>query len=184
MSMGGCMEADRVLREKILEMVPQQAPFRFIEEILELDGEHIVGAYRFRRDEYFYRGHFPGMPITPGVILIETMAQTGVVAFGLYLSLTRGKGKGKIGDLLTLFTLAENVEFTGVVRPGESVIITGKKVYFRGNQIKAAISIARPNGEEVCSGILTGMGIPRTEFEERQEMHSEPIVASVVEKSK
>jgi 3-hydroxyacyl-[acyl-carrier-protein] dehydratase len=163
------MEADRVLREKILGMIPQRPPFRFIEEIMELDGEHIVGAYRFRRDEYFYRGHFPGMPITPGVILIETMAQTGVVAFGLYLSLIRERGIGEIGNLVTLFTLAENVEFTGVVRPDESVIITGKKVYFRGNQLKSAISMARPNGEEVCSGILTGRGIPRTEFEERKE---------------
>ena len=45
----------------------------------------LVGAYRFREDEFFYRGHFPGRPITPGVILIETMAQIGVVAFGMYL---------------------------------------------------------------------------------------------------
>ena len=85
------MEADRFMRERILAMVPQQHPFRFIEEILELDEEHIVGVYRFRSDEYFYRGHFPGLPITPGVILIETMAQTGVVAFGLYLSCFRGE---------------------------------------------------------------------------------------------
>ena len=50
-----------------------------------LDEEQIVGAYRFREDAFFYRGHFPGRPITPGVILIETMAQIGVVAFGMYL---------------------------------------------------------------------------------------------------
>src|SRR4030065_2658038 len=106
MSTEACMEADRFMRERVLSMVPQQPPFRFIDEILTLDEEHIAGVYRFRSDEYFYRGHFPGLPITPGVILIETMAQTGVVAFGLYLSLTRGKGKGEIGALLTLFTLA------------------------------------------------------------------------------
>jgi len=157
-------------------MVPQRPPFRFIEEILELDEEHIVGAYRFSGDEYFYRGHFPGMPITPGVILIETMAQTGVVAFGLFLSLIRGRGMGEIGDLLTLFTLAENVEFTGVVRPGERVVIAGRKIYFRGNQLKSAISMARPNGEEVCSGVLAGKGVPRAEFDQRQERHSGPVV--------
>jgi 3-hydroxymyristoyl/3-hydroxydecanoyl-(acyl carrier protein) dehydratase len=84
------MEADAVLRSRILEMVPQRPPFRFIEEILELDEEHIVGVYRFRSDEYFYAGHFPGLPVTPGVILIETMAQTGVVAFGLYTCGTGG----------------------------------------------------------------------------------------------
>lgn len=171
------MEADRSLRERILEMVPQRHPFRFIEEILELDEEHIVGAYRFGGDEYFYRGHFPGMPITPGVILIETMAQTGVVAFGLYLSLSRDKGMGKIGDLLTLFTLAENVEFTSVVRPGERVVITGRKIYFRGNQLKVGVSMARPNGEEVCSGVLAGKGVPRAEFERGQGRDSGPIFA-------
>ena len=111
------MEAEPLLRSRILEMVPQRHPFRFIGEILELDEEHIVGVYRFRSDEYFYAGHFPGLPVTPGVILIETMAQTGVVAFGLYLSMIHGKGSKEIRNPVTLFTLAENVEFTGVVRP-------------------------------------------------------------------
>ena len=125
--------------------------------------------YRFRSDEYFYRGHFPGLPITPGVILIETMAQTGVVAFGLYLSLLFGKKRKGIEDPITLFTLAENVEFTGVVVPGESVMVTGRKVYFRGNQIKVDVTMTRPNGEQVCSGTLAGKGIPRAQFSMRQE---------------
>jgi 3-hydroxyacyl-[acyl-carrier-protein] dehydratase len=163
------MEADRSMRERILAMVPQQTPFRFIDEILAMDEEHIVGAYRFRSDEYFYRGHFPGLPITPGVILIETMAQTGVVAFGLYLSMLPGEKQKGIEDPITLFTLAENVEFTGVVGPGERVTITGKKVYFRGNQLKVEISMVRPNGEEVCSGTLAGKGVPRVQFSVRQE---------------
>ena len=70
---------------EVLARVPQQEPFRFIDEISELDDEHIVANYRFREDADFYRGHFPGNPITPGVILVETMAQAGVVALGLYL---------------------------------------------------------------------------------------------------
>jgi 3-hydroxyacyl-[acyl-carrier-protein] dehydratase len=162
------MEADRRTREQILAMVPQQAPFRFIQEILELDEDHCVGTYRFHDDEFFYRGHFPGLPITPGVILIETMAQTGVVAFGLYLSMIGGKGENAIDDSVTLFTLADNVEFTGVVSPGDAVKITGRKIYFRGNQIKVAVSMTRPDGEEVCSGILAGKGVPRAEFKRRR----------------
>ena len=174
------MEADRILRERILEMVPQRHPFRFIDEILDMDEEHIVGIYRFRHDEYFYRGHFSGLPITPGVILIETMAQTGVVAFGLYLNTLRGKGEKQIDDPITLFTLAEEVVFTNVVLPGDPVTVTGRKVYFRGNQLKVACVMTRSDGREVCSGTLAGKGIPWERFMEWKVQGSAPMVAAPV----
>ena len=169
-----------MLRGRILEMVPQRRPFRFIGEILELDEKHIIGTYQFRHDEYFYRGHFPGLPITPGVILIETMAQTGVVAFGLYLNLLRGKEEKRIEDPVTLFTLAEKVEFSGVVRPSELVRITGRKVYFRGNQIKVDCVMTRPDGEEVCSSTLAGKGVSWEKFMEQRERDPAPIVTGRV----
>ncbi len=154
------MAADAIMREKILAAVPQQPPFRFIETIRELDEEGIVGSYRFRRDEYFYRGHFPGRPVTPGVILIEAMAQTGVVAHGLYLSLLRsGAEGGDLKKIITLFTLAEEVEFLDIVAPGEEIVFRGRKIYFRQGSLKAAVTAERENGRIVCRGILAGMGI-------------------------
>ncbi len=154
------MAADREMREMILRSVPQQKPFRFIDEILELDDNHITGDYRFREDEYFYRGHFPDQPITPGVILIETMAQTGVVALGLYLTL-RQNGVAVEGPpkLTTLFTFADGVEFSGIVVPGERVIIHGEKVYFRKGSLKTKVSMERESGEMVCFGLLAGTGV-------------------------
>ena len=119
------MEADRRRVRKILSLVPQQDPFRFIDDILELDDEHIVGTCRFREDEYFYGGHFPGRPVTPGVILIEAMAQTGVVAFGIHLLMQRGLSPEAIRRLVTLFAMVDACEFTGIVSPGERVIIRG-----------------------------------------------------------
>jgi len=154
------MAADRKTMDEILQSVPQQPPFRFIDDILELDEEHIVGSYRFHEDEYFYRGHFPNKPITPGVILIETMAQTGVVAFGLYLKTIRGGTPAEVSkDLITLFTLVEGVEFTGIVHPGERVIIRGNKVYLRMGNLKANVRMERENGETVSYGTLAGKGI-------------------------
>lgn len=154
------MEADAGLRQEVLHLVPQREPFRFIDEIISLNDERIIGAYRFREDEYFYRGHFPGHPITPGVILIETMAQVGVVAFGIYL-LSRQKNM-RPGDMklpISLFSLADNVEFRQVVRPGERVIVKAEKHYFRKVTIKAGVSMEKENGEMVCSAELSGVGV-------------------------
>ena len=156
------MEADDGVKQEVLRLVPQQEPFRFIDEIISLNDEHIIGAYRFREDEYFYRGHFPGNPITPGVILIEAMAQTGVVAFGIYL-LSRQKDMrpGNMKLPISLFSVADGVEFKSIVSPGERVIIKGKKIYFRRNIIKASVSMERESGEIICFGELSGMGVDK-----------------------
>ena len=68
---------------EVFNFIPQQKPFRFVDEIISINKDKIVGAYTFKQDEFFYSGHFPGNPITPGVILLESMAQVGVVAFAI-----------------------------------------------------------------------------------------------------
>ena len=154
------MEADAALKQEVLSLVPQQPPFRFIDEIIHLDDDRIEGTYRFREDEYFYRGHFPGNPITPGVILIETMAQVGVVAFGIYL-LSRQKNM-RLRDIklpISLFSLADGVEFKQIVKPSERVIVRAQKIYFRKMTIKAAVSMVKEIGEMICSGELSGVGV-------------------------
>jgi 3-hydroxyacyl-[acyl-carrier-protein] dehydratase len=148
-------------REQVLELVPQQPPFRFIDEILELDDEGIVATYRFRPDEVFYRGHFPGKPITPGVILLEAMAQTGVVAFGIYLA-SQQLTLEQIRETLTVFTEAQ-VEFTGMVKPGDRVTIRAKKVYFRRLKLKAEVEMTLDDGTVVCSGTIAGIGVKQDE---------------------
>ena len=156
------MEADAAIKQEVLELVPQQAPFRFIDEIISLDEQQIVGAYRFREDEFFYRGHFPGRPITPGVILIETMAQIGVVAFGMYLlACQKNIRPSQLNGPLSLFSLADGIEFKGIVKPGERVIVKGKKIYMRKGALKVDINMERENGEVVCVGQLAGMGVDK-----------------------
>lgn len=167
--MGGCTVVSResanlavnpFTKEETLAQVPQQAPFRFIDEIIELDEDHIVAQYTFREDENFYRGHFPGNPITPGVILTETMAQAGVVALGIYLVSTEEKGRDALEKLLTIFTDA-TVDFTGTVLPGQRVTTTGTKKFFRRRKLSCDVTMTLDDGTVVASGTVSGMGIPR-----------------------
>jgi 3-hydroxyacyl-[acyl-carrier-protein] dehydratase len=156
------MVADASIKQEVLELVPQQAPFRFVDEIISLDEDEIVGAYRFREDEFFYRGHCPGRPITPGVILVEAMAQIGVVAFGIYLLACQKKMRpSQMNIPLSLFSLADDVEFKGIVTPGERVIVKGRKIYLRKGALKVDINMERENGEIVCLGKLAGVGVDR-----------------------
>ena len=144
--------------KEVLAAIPQQEPFRFIDEILELDDDHIVASYTFRADHDFYKGHFPDRPITPGVLLVESMAQAGVVGLGIYLL------NKELGDdasrFTSLFTDA-TVEFSGIVPPGARVISTGKKLFFRRRKVRSEIEMRLEDGTLVCSGTLSGMGVPK-----------------------
>lgn len=151
--------ADRLTAGEVLALLPQREPFRFIDEILELDADHIVASYTFRKDADFYRGHFPGNPITPGVILLESMAQAGLVALGIYLY-SRQFAPAEAEKVITVFTDAK-VEFLGTVRPGDRVITTARKKFFRRKKLRAEVDMQLEDGTLVCSGEIAGMGVSR-----------------------
>src|SRR2546427_8048800 len=112
---------DEMTPAAVLDAMPHRPPFRFIDEILELDEDHIVAAYRFSADADFYRGHFPGNPITPGVLLLEAMAQAGVGAHGIYLL---GRAAADRPPPLTPFTHA-TLAVTRVGRARQRGLIPG-----------------------------------------------------------
>ena len=120
------------------------------------DDDHIVARYTFRPEADFYRGHFPGNPITPGVLLIEAMAQTGVVALGIYL-VARERGVEEVRRVLTVFTDV-TAEFSGVVRPGDTVTIRARKVFFRRMKLRAEVEMRKDDGSLVATATVGGNG--------------------------
>jgi 3-hydroxyacyl-[acyl-carrier-protein] dehydratase len=143
--------------EQVLERLPQQEPFRFIDEIVKLGDDGIEATYTWRRDADFYRGHFPGNPVTPGVLLVESMAQAGVVALGIYLVAKEGS-IDELNKLVTVFTDVQ-VDFSGIVPPGARVEISARKVFFRRRKLRSEVEMKLEDGTLVCSGILSGMGV-------------------------
>jgi len=147
--------------EEVLELVPQQEPFRFIDKIHHIDDTTIKASFTFRPDMDFYRGHFPGNPITPGVILVEACAQMTIVAHGIWFLSKDFSLKNDIEKYNTLFTGIENVEFIKPVLPGERVYVEGKLLTWKRKRIKHDVTMKNNNGEIILTCTVSGMGVKK-----------------------
>jgi 3-hydroxyacyl-[acyl-carrier-protein] dehydratase len=147
--------------EEVFDLIPQRRPFRFVDELITLDAKRAEGRYRFRPDEYFYQGHFPDHPVTPGVILIETMGQVGVVAHGIYLY-GLDHTRAEIDNYFTVLTDGE-AEFFAMVRPGDEVRVTSELVFFRRRKLRSRVELRLADGRLAASATLAGIGVLRAE---------------------
>ncbi len=135
----------------ILAKLPYRAPFLFVDELIHVDDEGVAGTYTFDEDLDFYRGHFYERAITPGVILIETMAQIGLACLGIFL-LNKDLMQGS-----SIALTSTEIQFLKPVYPKEKVTVFSKKIYFRFGKLKCAVTMKNEAGQEVCKGILAGM---------------------------
>lgn len=97
-------------REDIMKILPHREQMLLLDEVEEEDGV-AIGHYKVRGDEFFLKGHFPGNPIVPGVILCEILAQSACVL------LQEAMDEGK----LPVYTGLNNVKFRSPVKPGDTI---------------------------------------------------------------
>lgn len=136
--------------QNILDALPYSKPFLFVDTLKAISERGVVGEYTFKTDEYFYQGHFKDNPITPGVILIECMAQIGLVCLGIYLF------PEKTSEMKIAFSSTE-IDFLKPVYPGEKVQVVSEKEYFRFNKLKCKVQMKNDKDEIVCKGFISGV---------------------------
>lgn len=142
-----------MIASKIISLLPYQHPFLFVDKLTYVSEDGITGNYTFKKDEYFYRGHFKDNPITPGVILTEVMAQIGVVCLGIYLVTKENLDLEKPKIALT----SQAIEFYLPVYPEDKVTVISEKEYFRFNKLKCKVKMLNTSDELVCRGFISGM---------------------------
>ncbi len=137
--------------QEILNKLPFTKPFLFVDTLHYVTENEASGSFTFDENLDFYKGHFKNYPITPGVILIEVMAQIGVSTIGIFLRQDELNGEG-----IHYATSAE-VEFLKPVFPKETVTVISKKIFARFGKIKCNVIMQNESGEIVCRGVLAGL---------------------------
>ena len=92
--------------------LPHRAPMLLVDEIISQDETTIVCRKTFREEEFFFQGHYPDYPLTPGVILCEAGVQAGAILLASLVDAT---------DQVPVLTKLENVRFKHMVRPGQTI---------------------------------------------------------------
>jgi len=123
---------NRIDIHKILQHLPHRYPFLLVDRILDIvPGERITGLKNVTINEPFFQGHFPGMPIMPGVLIVEAMAQVGGVLIAETVDLA------SVGGLIYFMSI-DKVRFRQPVEPGDQLILDLEILKTRSNVAKMA----------------------------------------------
>lgn len=146
---------------EVEKLIPHRPPFLFVDEIISHDGEALVARRTWRADEAFYQGHYPGAPITPGVLLCESVFQTGALLMAKLMSGADGQGG------VPLLTKVTDVRFRQPVYPGDTTTVEVRRKESMGDfhfmsgtmkcgdkrvmSVEFSVAWKRPTGQVVTS---------------------------------
>ena len=142
-------------QEAIKKIIPHRDPFILVDEVLEMTENAIIAQKHVTGDEYFFAGHFPGMPIMPGVLIIEALAQAGAI-----VALSKPENSGKIA----VFTGIDKVRIRKSVFPGDTlklqVTLTRQRGPIGFGDVKATVDGKLAVSGEIMFAIVTAPGDP------------------------
>lgn len=142
-------------QEAIKKIIPHRDPFILVDEVLEMTDSSIIAQKHVTGDEYFFAGHFPGMPVMPGVLVIEALAQAGAI-----VALSKPENSGKIA----VFTGIDKVRIRKSVFPGDTIKLQVTLTRQRGpigfGDVKATVDGKLAVSGEIMFAIVTAPGDP------------------------
>jgi beta-hydroxyacyl-ACP dehydratase FabZ len=141
--------------QEIMKLLPHRYPMLLVDRILEIEeGKRIVGLKNVTANEQFFQGHFPGAPVMPGVLIVESMAQCGAV---LFLRDMEDREKK-----LFLFGGVDKARFRKPVVPGDQLIMEIELIQRRSNTVKLK-GIAKVDGSVVAEAEMLSVMTNRPE---------------------
>jgi 3-hydroxyacyl-[acyl-carrier-protein] dehydratase len=133
--------------EQIKEMLPHREPFLFIDMVTKLEANLIEGYRDIKAEEFYFAGHFPGYPVLPGVLMVEAIAQIGIMLVCKVREERRGRK--------TLFAGIEKVRFRRQVQPGERLLLSADILSGRSSVYKIH-GTAKVGDELACEAVVIG----------------------------
>ena len=140
----------------ILDVLPHRYPLLLVDRVLELEDDRIVALKNVTFNEPHFQGHFPGVPVMPGVLVVEAMAQAG----GLLML----RAVPDRHDKLIYFTGIDNCKFRRPVVPGDQLLLE-VRVLRRRQRFAVLHGVARVGGEVAAEADLSSAMVDRPRVE-------------------